>query len=53
MKKLLFFAVSALIAGASFCSSVGNKVMAKVTNSDSQIEQQKNQLLVLEQAVTC
>ena len=28
MKKLLFFAVSALLAGASYCSSVGEKIVA-------------------------
>ena len=50
MKKLLFFAVSALLAGASYCSSVGEKIVAKVTNSDTQIEQQQEQTLVLEQS---
>lgn len=48
MKKLLFFAVSAILAGASYCSSVGEKIVAKVTNSDTQIEQQQEQSLVLE-----
>ena len=33
MKKLLFFAVSAILAGASYCSSVSEKIVAKVTNS--------------------
>ena len=46
MKKLLFFAVSALLAGASYCSSVGEKIVAKVTNSDTQIEQQQEQTSV-------
>ena len=32
MKKLLFFAVSAILAGASYCTSVGEKIVAKVTN---------------------
>lgn len=49
MRKLLFFAVSAIIAGASYFSSVGEKIVAKVTNSDIQIEQQKEKTLVLEQ----
>ena len=40
MKKLLFFAVSAILAGASYCSSVSDKIVAKITNSDTQIEQQ-------------
>ena len=30
MKKLLFFAVSAILAGASYCSSVSEKIVAKV-----------------------
>ena len=47
MKKLLFFAVSAILAGASYCISVGEKIVAKVTNSDTQIEQQQEQTLVL------
>ena len=46
MKKLLFFAVSAILAGASYCTSVGEKIVAKVTNSDTQIEQQQEQTLV-------
>lgn len=50
MKKLLFFAVSAILAGASYCISVGEKIVAKVTNSDTQIEQQQEQTLVLEQS---
>ena len=50
MKKLLFFAVSALLTGASYFSSVGEKIVAKVTNSDTQIEQQEEQTLVLEQS---
>lgn len=50
MKKLLFFAVSAILAGASYCTSVGEKIVAKVTNSDTQIEQQQEQTLVLEQS---
>ena len=29
MKKLLFFAVSAILAGASYCSSVSEKIVAK------------------------
>ena len=47
MKKLLFFAVSAILAGASYCTSVGEKIVAKVTNSDTQIEQQQEQTLTL------
>ena len=47
MKKLLFFAVSAILAGASYCSFVSEKIVAKVTNSDTQIEQQQEQSLVL------
>ena len=35
MKKLLFFAVSAILAGASYCTSVGEKIVAKVTNSEN------------------
>ena len=50
MKRLLFFAVSAILAGASYCSSVSEKIVAKVTNSDTQIEQQQEQTLVLEQS---
>lgn len=50
MKKLLFFAVSAIFAGASYCASIGEKIVAKVTNSDTQIEQQQEQTLVLEQS---
>ncbi len=50
MKKLLFFAVSAILASASYCSSVSEKIVAKVTNSDTQIEQQQEQSLVLEQS---
>ena len=50
MKKLLFFAVSAILAGVSYCSSVSDKIVAKVTNSDTQIEQQQEQSLVLEQS---
>ncbi len=50
MKKLLFFAVSAILAGASYCSSVSEKIVAKVINSDTQIEQQQEQTLVLEQS---
>ena len=49
MKKLLFLAVSALIAGVTFCSTVGDKVVAKVSK-DGKLNQQKNQLLVLEKA---
>lgn len=49
MKKLLFLAVSAILAGASYCTSAGEKLVAKVTNSDTQIEQQQEQTLVLEQ----
>ena len=45
MKKLLFFAVSAILAGASYCSSVSDKIVAKITNSDTQIEQQQEQTL--------
>ena len=48
MKKFLFLVVSALIAGAGFCSSVGDKVVAKVTKSDMVIEQQNEQQLILE-----
>lgn len=50
MKKLLFFAVSAILAGASYCSSVSEKIVAKVTNGDTQIKQQQEQTLVLEQS---
>ena len=50
MKKLLFFAVSALIAGASYCSSIGEKIVTKVTNKDYQLEQQQEQTLILEAA---
>lgn len=50
MKKLMFFAVSAILAGASYCSSVSEKIVAKVTHSDTQIEQQQDQTLVLEQS---
>ena len=50
MKKLLFFAVSAILAGASYCTFVGEKIVAKVINSDNQIEQQQEQTLVLEQS---
>ena len=46
----LFFAVSTILAGASYCSSVSEKIVAKVTNSDTQIEQQQEQSLVLEQS---
>ena len=48
MKKLLFLAASALIAGVGFCSSVGEKVVAKVTKSDTVIEQQNEKQLILE-----
>ena len=50
MKKLMFLAVSAILAGASYFSSVGEKIVAKVTNSDTQFEQQQEQTLVLEQS---
>lgn len=50
MKRLLFLVVSAFIAGAGYCTSVGEKIVAKATNSDSQIEQQREQTLILEQA---
>lgn len=50
MKKLLFFAVSTIIASASYCSSVSEKIVAKVTNSDTQIKQQQEQSLILEQS---
>lgn len=49
MKRLLFLVVSAFIAGAGYCTSVGEKIVAKATNSDSQIEQQQEQMLILEQ----
>lgn len=49
MKKLLFLVISAIIAGVGYCTSVGEKIVAKVTNSDTQIEQQKEQMLILEQ----
>lgn len=52
MKKLMFLAVSAILAGASYCSSVSEKIVAKVTNHDTQIEQQQEQPLVLEQMTT-
>lgn len=35
MKELLFFAVSAILDGASFCSFDSEKIVAKVTNSDT------------------
>ena len=47
MKKLLFLAVSAILAGASYCSSVSEKIVAKVTNSDTQIEQSCFRLMFL------
>ena len=50
MKRLLFLVVSAFIAGAGYCTSVGEKIVAKATNSDSQFEQQQEQTLILEQA---
>ena len=50
MKRLMFLAVSAILAGASYFSSVGEKVVAKVMNSDTLIEQQQEQTLVLEQS---
>lgn len=50
MKKLLFFAVSAILTGTSYCSSISEKIIAKVTNSNTQIEQQEEQALVLEQS---
>lgn len=50
MKRLMFLAVSAILAGASYFSSVGEKVVAKVINSDTLIEQQQEQTLVLEQS---
>lgn len=46
----LFFAVSTILAGASYCSSVSEKIVAKVANSNTQIEQQQEQSLVLEQS---
>ncbi|MFI3328305.1 MAG: hypothetical protein SNH79_01105 [Rikenellaceae bacterium] len=49
MKKMLFLAVSALIAGASYCTSAGEKVVAKVTKSDNVIKQLQEQPLILEQ----
>ena len=49
MKKLLFFAVSAILAGTNYCTAMGEKIVAKVTNHDTQIEQQQEQTLVLEQ----
>ncbi len=50
MRKLLFLVMSAILAGASFCSSASERFVAKVTNNDIRIEQQQNQNLVLEQA---
>lgn len=50
MKRLLFFTVSAILAVASYCSSVGEKIVTKVANNDTQIEQQQKQALVLEQS---
>ena len=47
MKKLLFFAISAILAGASYCTSVGEKIIAKTNNN--QIQQQE-QGLILEQS---
>ena len=48
MKKLLFLVISAFMAGVGYCSNIGDKVVAKVTNSDIQIEQQNEQQLILE-----
>lgn len=49
MKKLLFFAVSAILAGAGYCASVGEKIAAKVTNGGARIGQQQELALILEQ----
>lgn len=52
MKKILFIAVSAILAGASYCTSVSGKIIAKVTDSDTHIQQQQGQSLILEQGST-
>ncbi len=49
MKRFLFILVSALIAGIGYCSSLGEKLIAKATGNTTQIEQQQEQSLVLEQ----
>ena len=48
MKKILFIAISAIIAGVSFCSSVGEKISTSIFNGNKEIKQRKEQLLVLE-----
>ena len=48
MKKLLFPIMIAAIAVTSFCSSVGEQIVAKISNNSSYIQQQE-QPLILEQ----
>ena len=47
MKKLLFPIMIAAIAVTSFCTSVGEQIVAKISNNSSYIQQQ--QPLILEQ----
>ena len=35
MKKLMFFVVSAVIAGVGFFSSTGEKLVSKITSNDT------------------
>ncbi len=49
MKKFLFLLVSVVLAGATYCTSAKDKVVAKVAKSDKQIQQQQKQSLILEQ----
>lgn len=51
MKKILFFAVSAIMAVTGFCISVGEKIVSSITNGDEKIEQRQNQQLILEKYV--
>lgn len=48
MKKLMFFVVAAVVASIGFCSSASEKIVSKLTNSNTFIEEQNDQLLVLE-----
>ena len=49
MKKVLFFAISAIFTIAGYCNTVGEKIVSKVNNNDTNIKQQQQQLLILEQ----
>ena len=49
MKKLLFPIMIAAIAVTSFCTSVGEQIVAKISNNSSYIQQQQEQPLILEQ----